>query len=333
MAPNIYIIGQNGRLQYEALLCMISFLRCNNAGAANLFVCTPKNSSLWDTNPDMSNSEIAETLRSLGVNVVTFDNTHFGTRYPHSNKVYALAALPPDEPFIFFDSDHIFKAPLESVVIDFKKPIARQTALAWPVVNKTNYSRAELWQAIYDMFNMSTSNWFRDDFPISDPRRFPYFNGGVFFGDAAGKYFNRYKYFMEELDENPPEQLDKWSLYPFLDQVTLPLVMKDLGGLNDYYDGDYPFNSISKHYFAIPYLFFQPNNEWQKISESIVNDPQFSKLFEADETFRHYFFGEGNAGVKELSLRMKDQGYFKKGNWPTPANLKQALIDSNLWIG
>lgn len=331
MPINIYAIGQTGRLEYEALLCMASLKMFNTRDDINLHVCTPKDGPLWKYDPDMSNGQAADALRALGVNVVQFENELFGSRYPHSNKMYAISALPENEPFIFFDSDHVFGGDLADIEFDFKHPITRQTAMAWPVNNKTPYSRIELWNAVYEKFGIPTEGWFRDTFPESDPRHFPYFNAGVFYGEHAGKFFDTYRHFMHELDQEPPEKLDKWSLYPFLDQVTLPLVMKTLGGSPALYDQNYPLNQISKHYFSVPYLFFQPGNKWLKIAEDVVNKPEYKSIFEENDIFRFYFLEEGHEKVTAFADSLLEKGYFQKGKWPTPATLKKLLTEEDLW--
>lgn len=334
MTVNIYAIGQRGRLECEALLCMASLKLFNTRTDTKLFVCTPRNNELWQNNPDMSNSPAADALRSLGVEVVSFENEIFGSRYPHSNKMYAISALPPDEPFIFFDSDHVFGGDLASIEINFDRPIARQTAMAWPVNNKTNFSRAELWDAVYRKFGISTDGWYRAAFDREDPKHFPYFNAGVFFGKEAGNFFIRYRRFMHEMDQDPPAEIDKWSLFPFLDQVTLPLVMHGVGGSPKYYDQEYPFNRISKHYFSVPYLFFPPGNRWLEIARSIVTSREFRDIFIQDDTFRYYFIEEGAEKVESLSRSLSEKGYFQKGGkWPTPAELKALLMEEGLWKG
>lgn len=332
MAVSVYAIAQTGRLEFEALLCMASLLKFNTRRDWNFFVCTPANSNLWKENPDISQGDVAGALRRLGVNVVTFENERFGSRYPHSNKMYALAALPPDDPFIFFDSDHVFCGNVSSVDVNFNRPIARQTTMAWPVTNRTTYSRAELWRAVYAKFAMPTCGWFRAEFDEDDPRHFPYFNAGVFFGRAAGEFLEVYRHFMHELDESPPHILDKWSLYPYLDQVTLPLVLRTLGGDNQHHDSDYPFNAVSKHYFAASLLFFPPENTWLKEALDIITAPALRRLFERSDIHNRLFLGDDCSKMNEIARQLQGEGRFARHSWMSNSEIKEYLVERDFWL-
>jgi len=68
---NILIIGQNGRLQYEAVLFAASLRQNAPSFAGTLFVAEPQPGPLWDRDPRMS-EDIKTVLSELGAHIVPF---------------------------------------------------------------------------------------------------------------------------------------------------------------------------------------------------------------------------------------------------------------------
>ena len=119
---NILIVGQAGRLQYEALLFAAS-LRQNSPGfAGRLIVAEPQPGTLWSRDPRIA-ADITSALTDLGADIVPFASQHFGQDYPYGNKIEGLAALPPGEPFVFFDTDTLITGELTALPFDFSKPV------------------------------------------------------------------------------------------------------------------------------------------------------------------------------------------------------------------
>ena len=102
MKFNILIIGQSGRLQYEAILFLASLRQSAPDFKGQVFVAEPQHNELWDQNPAITDPEIREVTENLGGKITPFENTHFGGYYPYGNKVEALSVLPEGEPFVFF---------------------------------------------------------------------------------------------------------------------------------------------------------------------------------------------------------------------------------------
>ena len=111
---NILIIGQAGRLQYEALLFAASLRANAPAFQGRLIVAEPQPGPLWDKDPRIS-PDLRAGLADLGAGIVPFESAHFGQAYPYGNKIEGLAALPAGEPFVFFDTDTLVTGDLAAV--------------------------------------------------------------------------------------------------------------------------------------------------------------------------------------------------------------------------
>ena len=102
---NVMIVGQRGRLQYEAVLFAASLRHADPGFSGRLIVAEPQPGPLWKSDPRIVNPDVRAILGDLGAEIVPFENHHFGDKYPPGNKIEGLAALPQDEPFVFFDTD------------------------------------------------------------------------------------------------------------------------------------------------------------------------------------------------------------------------------------
>ena len=103
---NIFIVGQNGRLTYEAVLFAASLRHFDPDFSGRLFVAEPQAGPNWPADPRMTDAEAISLLTGeLGAEILPFSNVHFGQTYAQGNKIEALLAMPRDEPFIFLDTD------------------------------------------------------------------------------------------------------------------------------------------------------------------------------------------------------------------------------------
>jgi len=154
-AFNIAIVGQHGRLAYEALLFAASLRHHNPHFSGNLYVMEPQPGPLWSDDPRIKNPDVISALHNLGAEVIPFDTKHFGESYPFGNKIEMLNALPKAEPFVFFDTDTLITGDLMSVPFDFDRPMAsmRRTN-TWPVPQLYGPQYAGLWKSLYDKFDL-----------------------------------------------------------------------------------------------------------------------------------------------------------------------------------
>ncbi len=79
---NILIVGQAGRLGYEALLFAASLRHASPGFTGRLIIATPQPSARWSRDPSLRDPELVATLQSLGAEIIPFENMHFGQGYP-----------------------------------------------------------------------------------------------------------------------------------------------------------------------------------------------------------------------------------------------------------
>ena len=91
---NIAVVGQNNRLQYEALLFAASLRHCSPGFKGRLFVATPNPGPRWTHNPSIQDEDVLKALKQLDAEILPFDSHVFGESYPYGNKIEALSALP-----------------------------------------------------------------------------------------------------------------------------------------------------------------------------------------------------------------------------------------------
>lgn len=278
---NLMIIGQSGRLQYEALIFAAS-LRASAPGfAGRLVVAEPQPGALWPKDPRMD-AAVRTALQDMGAEVVPFENRHFGAAYPHGNKIEALAALPPDEAFVFMDSDTLVTGDLGAVAFDFARPSASmrregtwpQEELYWPGYTAT-------WRSLYDRFGLD----FGSSLDLSQPdeywQRYLYFNAGWFFGADPSAFGQRFADYAVSVRDAAPPELVLQPLDPWLDQVVLPLVIHALGGGRPGpelagLDGD-----VTCHYRMLPMLYARESDRVVEVLEAITAPNKIKKLLKS----------------------------------------------------
>ncbi|MAM60296.1 hypothetical protein [Maritimibacter sp. UBA3975] len=227
---NILVIGQGGRVGYEALL-FVSSLRQNDPGfPGRVIVAEPQPGPLWKKDPRLSEDQ-REALEKLDAEIVPFDSAHFGQDYPNGNKIEGLATLPPGEPFVFFDSDTIVTDRLSRVPFDFTRPSASMRREGtWPTIELYGPGYTEIWKSLYDRFGLE----FDSTMDLSEPDeywgRYLYFNAGWFFGADPAEFGRRYLDTALAIRDDRPEALVCQEIFPWLDQIALPLVIHGLGG-------------------------------------------------------------------------------------------------------
>jgi len=319
---NICIVAQRGRLEYDALLFMKTFRRFNSNNGIEVYICTPVDSPLWESNPDIRGGTVAAALEDLGAHVVPFRSERFGSKYPISNKLFALAALPAGAPFVFFDTDHVIRGDLGEVRLDFNRPTGSVEVPRWPRPQPDGFSRAQIWQAVYDLFDLSTSGWFRPGKGTERPRRFPYFNGGCFYYRCPAVFLNLYRHVLYRIVDSRIPELEGQRLFPWADQIALPVVYRFLNGDPGEYDEDFCFTGHALHYFSKPRLFMPNFKPFLDIVREAVQDPAHKKLFEGSASIDYYLLRDGGdviedilrerPGIKLVELR---KTLAKRGQW------------------
>jgi hypothetical protein len=229
-APNILIIGQGGRIGFEAILFAASLRLSAPAFAGRVIVAEPQPGPLWPDDPRLAPNQRA-ALEQFGADIRPFTSRQFGAAYPYGNKIEGLAVLPPAEPFVFFDSDTLITGALDAVAFPFARPAASMRREGtWPVARPGWPGHAAVWGSLYAQSGLDFAASQDAQFGPDDWRRYLYFNAGWFFGADPATFGARFLATALMIRDRPPAALDGQPMNPWLDQVALPLTIHALGG-------------------------------------------------------------------------------------------------------
>lgn len=292
---NIMIVGQGGRLEYEALLFAASLRHSSPEFAGTLYVAEPQPGPLWDDDPRMS-EDIKAQLAVLGAQVVPFTSQHFGQHYPHGNKIEGLQALPAKEPFIFFDTDTLITGELADIPFDFTRPAASMNREGtWPVEELYWPGYAAIWKSLYDRFELD----FKSSLDLTQPdeywERYLYFNAGWFFGADPAEFGQVFTEYALNVRDNPTDEMVIQPLDPWLDQVVLPLVIHRLGGGRPGPDLAGLDGDISYHYRVLPLLYATATDEQVAVLEEVTAPNKIKKHLKMYDPFKRMVYqGRGH---------------------------------------
>ncbi|KEJ89316.1 hypothetical protein [Sulfitobacter donghicola] len=323
---NVAIVGQNGRLSYEALIFVAS-LRANSPDfKGRILVAEPQPGPRWVKDPSMRSQPIREALADMGAEIVPFENKHFGESYPFGNKIEMLSALPKGEPFVFFDTDTLITGDLTSVAFDFDKPSASlRREGTWPNPQLYGPDYSGLWKSLYDKFGLD----FDSSLDLSQPdeywRRYLYFNAGFFFYKCPHAFGAKFLDYALAIRDTPPVELCAQSFDPWLDQIALPLVIHALGGGRDTLPDGLLDGSVSCHYRLLPLLYARESDHVVSVLESVTAPNKLKKVLKTyDPIKRMIYQGRGakaralfdreNLPRKEQAIRnqLKSNGYWMR---------------------
>ncbi|MEX0319244.1 MAG: hypothetical protein AB3N21_14890 [Ruegeria sp.] len=322
---NIVIIGQNNRLQYEAVLFAASLRHTSPDFQGRLFVATPQPGPKWRNDPSIRNADVLKALKQLDAEVLPFENRVFGEAFPYGNKIEALAALPEGEPFVFFDTDTLITGDLASVPFDFDRPSASlRCEGTWP--NPTLYGPGHdgIWKALYDRFGLD----FESSLDLSQPegywRRYLYFNAGYFYYRCPRVFGQRYLDYAKTIRWEDIPELAGQSLDPWLDQVALPLVIHSFGGGRDALPSGLLDGSISCHYRLFPLLYARESDHVIDVLETVAAPNKFKKVLKNYEPMKKLIFQ--NKGEKVRAL-------FDQDNLPRKEQaIRNRIKSAGLWL-
>lgn len=275
---NLMIVGQSGRLQYEALLFALS-LRANAPSfSGRLIVAEPQPGPLWPQDPRIT-GDLRAALTDLGAEILPFTNQHFGQSYPYGNKIEGLAALPPNEPFLFLDTDTLITGDIGTLPIDFTRPAASmRRSGTWPEPELYWPGYTAIWKSLYDRFGLDFTTSLDLTQPDEHWERYLYFNAGWFFGADPASFGQRFTDYALNIRDNPPPELVLQSLDPWLDQVVLPLVIHSFGGGRPGPDLAGLDGSHTCHYRLFPMLYARESDAVVALLEALCAPNKVKKL-------------------------------------------------------
>ena len=302
---NVLIVGQMGRLAYEALLFALSLRRNTTGDRFKLFVAEPRPGPKWNSDPGIRPQPLREMIEAQSATILPFDSVHFGSDYPYGNKIEALFALPAGEPFVFFDTDTLITGDLGEVPFDFSKPSASlRVEGTWPQIELYGPGYGEIWKALYDRFGLD----FESSLDLGQPdeywRRYLYFNAGYFYHKCPHVFGQCFLEMALSIWKDPPPQLACQQLTPWLDQIALPLVIHKLGGGRDALAPGYLDGRTTVHYRNMPLLYARESDAVVELLEEITAPNPVKRLLKDYEPFKRMIYQ--NRGQKVRALFDRD---------------------------
>ena len=323
-AFNIVAVVQSGRLQYEALLLAASLRATNPGFAGTLYLAEPQPGPLWPREPRVTDAGVRDMLESLGAVFLPFASQVFGNSYPHGNKIECLAALP-DQPFLFLDTDTLITGSLESLGFDFARPSASMRREGtWPVPDLYGPQYSDIWGALYDRFGLDMLPTIDHAQPENYWRRFMYFNAGWFFHASPAAFGARFLAYAQDIRDNRPDALICQEIYPWLDQIALPLVIHSFGGGRPGLalaglDGD-----VTCHYRTLPLLYARESDRVVQVLEEVAGRQEMRRLLRDYEPVKLMIYQ--NRGRKIRAL-------FDRADLPRREQAIRAVIKrEGLWL-
>ncbi|WP_170421653.1 hypothetical protein [Ruegeria arenilitoris] len=322
---NIVIIGQNNRLQYEALLFAASLRHSSLDFAGRLFVAVPQAGPRWPQDPSLHDEDALKALRQLDAEILPFENNVFGHSYPYGNKIEALQALPEGEPFVFFDSDTLITGDLNSVPFDFDRPSASlRVEGTWPKPTLYGPGLHGIWEALYRKFGLDFESSQDTSQPVDYWRRYLYFNAGFFFYSCPRKFGERFLNYARTIRDDDIPELAGQNLDPWLDQAALPLVIHSFGGGRDALPSGLLDGSVSCHYRLFPLLYARESDHVVEVLETVAAPNRVKKVLKAYDP------------IKKLVLQRKGhkiRDMFDRDNLPKREQvIRNQIRNKGLWM-
>lgn len=322
---DVVVVGQSGRLGYEAALFAASLRHADPGFKGTLYVAEPQPGGKWPGDPRMDD-DLRDLLTGvLGATILPFTAQHFGADYPYGNKIELLSALPGGRPFVFFDSDTLITGPLSDVPFDFDRPSASMRREGtWPEIELYGPGYTETWKSLYDAFGLD----FESSLDLSQPdeywERYLYFNAGWFFFHSGPEFGARFLDYALKIRDDAPRALECQTLMPWLDQVALPLVVHSFGGGRNTIPEGMLDGDISCHYRLLPLLYAREPDAVVQMLETVVAPNKIKKVLKRyDPIKRMVLQGRGR----------KARALFDRNDLPRrEQGIRNRLKSNNLWM-
>ena len=321
---NIVAVVQDGRLAYEALLLAAS-LRASDPGfAGRLLLAEPQPGPLWPKDPRLADGPLRERLQELGATFIPFESRAFGAPYPIGNKIEMLTALP-DEPFLFLDTDTLITGAVSEIAFDFARPSASmRRENTWPVIELYGPGYAATWGALYRRFGLDFAATLDLSWPDEYWQRYMYFNAGWFFHQSPKEFGRRFLDYAITVEKDRPAELVCQEIWPWLDQIVLPLVIASFGGGRPGPELSGLDGEASWHYRTLPLLYAQGPERAVAVLETVAKEKENRRLLRDWEQAKQMVFQ--NRGRKARAL-------FNQNDLPKREQLvRNTLKREGLWL-
>ncbi|MDO5529979.1 MAG: hypothetical protein Q4F71_11305 [Paracoccus sp. (in: a-proteobacteria)] len=323
---NILAVVQAGPLEAQALLFAAS-LRANSPGwGGRLVLAEPRPEGKWAGHATLIGDQTRALLTEMGAEITPFTAAHFGADYPQGNKIEALSLLPQGEPFVFFDTDTLFLGPLDQVAFDFARPSASMRREGtWPDPPLYGPGYGAIWRGLYERFGLDYESSLDRRQPDEHWERYLYFNAGWFFGADPAVFGARMLDYALSIRDAPGEALASQQLYPWLDQIVLPLVIHSLGGGRPGRDLAGLDGEVSCHYRNLPLLYARESDRAIEVLEEIAAQQAIKQQLRGHEAAAKLIYqGKGREKIRAL---------FDQNHLPSrEAELRREIRRAGWWL-
>ncbi len=281
----VLILAQPGRLDAAAELCAAS---CRAPHSWGVTVAGPRPSAIWPNNQELS-PEGLTALVSLGARIIRFAPQYFGRSYPNGNRIEALFTLRPDQPFIAFDTDTLILGDLCAAELDSAAPGASERVEpTWPRGGQGRSGRKAVWRSLYHRFG------------LAEPSSFGYFCASRVHGPCPHRFATHWLSKALALRDSPPAALTGQALFPWLDQIALPLTLAALQGGQDAPRSRLLDDGLSYHYRSLALAHARAPRAALTHLDQVTQDPILAGLLARYAPFRKMLTPTGVARVRRL---------------------------------
>lgn len=322
---NILLIGQAGRLAYEAILLLASLRAKSPDFQGRIFVAEPNDGPLWEKSPAIHNQNARALIEKLGGEFLPFDCHHFGSAYPNGNKIEALLEMPEGEPFLFLDTDTLITGDILQVPFDFDVPSASlKVEGTWPQPPLYGPGYTGIWKSLYDRFGLDFETSLNRSHPDEYWRRYLYFNAGFFYYKCPKLFGERFLEYALSIRDHTPDALASQVLYPWLDQIALPLVIHSFGGRRDALPKGLMDGSVTCHYRLLPLLYAREADHVVETLEEVSAPNEIKRVLKQYDPFKFMIYhGRGQ----------KARALFDRENLPRKEQaIRNALRRNGYWM-
>jgi hypothetical protein len=297
---NILAVAQEGRLGYQAVILAASLRLTNPRFAGRLFIAEPQPGPLWRGDPRLRDPALRGLIEALGGRFLPFENRRFGARYPHGNKIEALAALPPGEPFLFLDTDTLVTGDLATLAFDFDRPAASMRREgSWPEP-QPYAGLGAIWAALYRRFGLDLASSLDPRQPDDYWQRYLYFNAGWFFYRCGPTFGARFADWAAAVRDDPGDALACQSLDPWLDQAVLPLVIHSFGGGRPGPGLAGLDGAVTCHWRRLPLLYARESDRAVAVLEAATAPQPVKRVLRGWEPARRFIYQRRGARARAL---------------------------------
>ncbi|MDD9923772.1 MAG: hypothetical protein OXQ92_16060 [Boseongicola sp.] len=300
-SPTVLIVAQDGRLTYEAALFLASLRASAPDFEGDVVVAIPNPGPLWPKDPRVSDAAALELFEKLGASVRYFDCRHFGARYPNGNKIEALTTIEGNEPVLFFDTDTLILGDLAK--IDFSNSEATASMArenTWPTPPLYGPGYTDIWRRIYTEFSVDFDRSLDHSFPSEHWEHYLYFNAGWIFHPKAHAFQDLMTRIMLWVRDHTPAELASQKLYPWLDQIALPVAITAAGGGRPGSEFDGLDGDISTHWRALPLFYAKASAQQLEELAEITAPNRVKKVLKSYEPFRRMIYHGRGEKVRAL---------------------------------